>query len=198
MRRLILLVEVGPRPLTIETAELLPAAYDGVAYSVVLEGSGGSRPYRWEHSGGTFPSGLALDAATGEISGTPSGSGLLFLFTVRLSDAFGVSTEKEFQLLYNAYEAPAPLTILSTSPLPRATPEDFYSFVFQATGGTPPYEWQISGGTPPPNMTLDGTGELYGTESNYPEVYTFTVEVRDAADPVATAEGEFTLAVDLP
>ena len=44
----------------------------GNAYSAMLAASGGTSPYKWSLTGGTLPAGLALDAATGAIAGTPS------------------------------------------------------------------------------------------------------------------------------
>lgn len=54
-----------------------------------------------------------------------------------------------------------------------------YSFMFEASGGTPPYTWSIGLGSLPNGLTLTETGLLEGT----PELlgfFIFTVRLTDA------------------
>ena len=60
-----------PAALTISTSSL-PTGQTGVAYSAVLAAIGGTPPYMWTLTSGTFPAGLMLNAATGAIAGTPT------------------------------------------------------------------------------------------------------------------------------
>jgi large repetitive protein len=60
--------------LTINPATL-PTAVQGVAYSQTLSATGGTAPYSFLVSSGSLPAGLALNPATGAISGTPTISG---------------------------------------------------------------------------------------------------------------------------
>jgi hypothetical protein len=49
----------------------IPPAQVGVHYKVALQASGGTLPYTWRVVAGALPSGIALDSATGVLSGTP-------------------------------------------------------------------------------------------------------------------------------
>ena len=67
----------------------LPAAIQGVFYTTQLTTSGGTAPYTYELADGTLlPPGLALNAGTGEITGTPSAAGR-YDFTIRVRDSAG-------------------------------------------------------------------------------------------------------------
>lgn len=65
------------------TPATLPAATQGVAYNQTVSASGGIAPYSFTVSSGTLPAGLALNATSGAITGTPTGSGVAnFAITV--------------------------------------------------------------------------------------------------------------------
>jgi hypothetical protein len=72
-------------PVMIATTSL-PNGQQGSAYASALAASGGNGPYSWSLSAGTLPPGLRLDAATGQISGTPGAAGT-FGFTARVTDS---------------------------------------------------------------------------------------------------------------
>jgi hypothetical protein len=72
-------------PLTVKT-ESLPNARRSRAYSQTLVAAGGAQPYAWSLASGSLPPGLALNAATGTISGTPTNRGT-WRFTVRVQDS---------------------------------------------------------------------------------------------------------------
>ncbi|MHC4713466.1 MAG: DNRLRE domain-containing protein [Planctomycetota bacterium] len=71
------------------TTTSLPDGEESVAYSQTLAASGGVPPYSWAVVAGSLPAGLALNATTGEISGTPTAAGTS-AFTVEVSDSQGV------------------------------------------------------------------------------------------------------------
>ena len=66
------------------------AAQVGQPYLSSLAASGGSSPYTYSISAGSLPAGLALDPATGAISGTPTSAGS-FSYTSRVVDATSAS-----------------------------------------------------------------------------------------------------------
>ncbi|MES2987141.1 MAG: putative Ig domain-containing protein [Pseudomonadota bacterium] len=57
------------------TPATLPNGTQGTVYSQRLTATGGLAPYRFAVSSGTLPAGLTINAASGEIAGTPTGSG---------------------------------------------------------------------------------------------------------------------------
>jgi hypothetical protein len=70
------------------TPGTLPSAQERVPYSTFLVADGGAAPYTWGLFSGSLPVGLTLNAASGEISGTPVGGGD-FSFQVLVEDANG-------------------------------------------------------------------------------------------------------------
>jgi hypothetical protein len=87
---------VDPAVLTIITSSPLPLGIVGSAYQQTLVASGGPPPLRWEVVG-NLPSGLALNASTGVLSGTPGGVGA-FQFDVRVTDAAETTALRRFTL----------------------------------------------------------------------------------------------------
>ena len=74
------------------TGSFAAGASVGTPYSSgPLAVSGGSAPYAWSLASGSLGLGLSLDASTGVISGTPSGSGTL-TFTVKSTDAYSAAS----------------------------------------------------------------------------------------------------------
>jgi hypothetical protein len=84
-----------------------------------------------------------------------------------------------------SHTPPVTLTIVPIS-LPQATLTGAYpSQTLQATGGSGAYTWSIVSGAPPTGITLSAAGVLTGTPTVSPGVFSFTVQVKDAAGDVA-------------
>jgi IPT/TIG domain/Putative Ig domain len=72
------------------TTSSLPAGPVGASYSEPLAATGGAPPYTWSIRGGSLPSGLLLNLATGTIAGTPASAGV-YSFKVEVQDSKYVS-----------------------------------------------------------------------------------------------------------
>jgi parallel beta-helix repeat protein len=72
-------------PLQVTTPSL-PGGVVGTNYSGTLTATGGTPPYSWSTTSGALPTGLQLNASSGQISGTPSAAGSAS-FTVQAKDA---------------------------------------------------------------------------------------------------------------
>ena len=69
----------------------------GVPYSGAIEVSGGTAPYNWSLNSGGLPGGVALDGATGALSGTATLAGTSN-FIVQVTDALGDTATRAFPL----------------------------------------------------------------------------------------------------
>jgi hypothetical protein len=76
-----------PPPPVAVTTTALPNGRVGQSYSTTLVASGGSPPYQWALTAGSLPAGLALTAATGTLSGTPTADANRLSLTFRVSDS---------------------------------------------------------------------------------------------------------------
>ena len=92
----------------------------GLAYSQTLSASGGTPPYRWSVSAGSPPAGVALNASTGILSGTPGAAGT-FTFRVQAADSAGATDTKSFSVTISQPAASPVPTTLSISGLPNTT-----------------------------------------------------------------------------
>src|SRR4029077_3764001 len=94
----------------------------GVPYAATVSATGGALPYRWNISVGTLPPGLSLNASSGQITGTPSASGV-FPFTVQVSDFNAVVATKNLTITIGAGQ----LLTITTASLPDGALNQTYS-----------------------------------------------------------------------
>jgi hypothetical protein len=175
-------------PFKVTTSSPLPAGVVGAAYSQTLSVSGGSPPYAWSLASGGLPAGLTLSAG-GLLSGVPSAYGV-FTFGVLVAGAGGFTASQAFSLTITL----GSLAIGTPATLPSGIAGTAYSQTLTATGGVPPYQWQIGSGALPPLLTLSSAGVIAGVPST-PGVWAFTVSVTDAASH--TASQAYSLTVTL-
>ena len=150
----------------------LPGGTTGVPYSQTVSASGGSAPYTFALTTGSFPTGLSMTSA-GVVSGSPTAAGT-YGFTITATDAFGSSGAQ----LYSVTIA-APAIILSPSTLPGGTTGVPYSQAVTAIGGTTPYNFAVTAGSLPTGLSLTSAGVLSGTPTVAGN-YGFTITATDA------------------
>jgi prepilin-type N-terminal cleavage/methylation domain-containing protein len=170
---LTLVVNAAP---TISTTTL-PGATQGGAYSQPVSVSGGTAGSTWSLASGVLPGTLSLNASTGVIGGSVAATAVSETFTIKVTDANGVSATKSLTLTVNA-----PPTIV-TSTLPSGTRKQSYTGTLTASGGTTPYTWSIVSGTLPTGLSLNSaTGAITGTVNKNATTgpYTITFNVSDA------------------
>ncbi|HZP53401.1 putative Ig domain-containing protein [Actinocrinis sp.] len=173
----------------------LPDGVTGAAYSKALSASGGAKGYTWKLVSGPLPDGLALDSASGTISGTPTRTGV-FPIAVRVEDS---STPPQTASVNLGVDVVNPLTFTLPA-LPNAIRGAGYAAAPPtASGGTGAYTWSISAGTSlPTGLQLDPvTGIISGTASvtDPPGMTTFTLTATDRNVPTLAASYPETIQV---
>jgi hypothetical protein len=150
----------------VELRAVIPAADIAVAGTALL-----SVRYR-EVDSLAVPS---VNAPTGSTSGTP---------THPVGPSFAQSAPRSFSITASTA---SPLNIMTDS-LPSSRISQRYNVTLAASGGNPPYTWNLetSLGSLPPGLTLaTATGAISGTPS-VANHYNFAIEVRDSSGQSAT------------
>ncbi len=176
--------------LTVSTTALANGEQN-VAYSATLTGSGGTTPYSWSIVGGSLPAGLALNASSGQISGTPTTVGTSS-FTVKVTDATNATATRGLSITISSAQAPAITSATSAT----FTVGQAGSFTVMTTGTPTPSVAET--GSLPSGVTFtdngNGTGTLAGTPAaGTAGTYSITFTASNGIAPNATQS--FTLTV---
>jgi hypothetical protein len=182
----VITLTIPANPSITTTAGALAGGIVGTPYSVALAGAGGITPFTWSITQGALPAGLALNATTGVLTGTPTAPGSAS-FTVTLTDSGSPAlTATAAYTLSVAYPA---ITIITTT-LPSGTAGTAYSAALAASGGTGTgYTWTVTSGTglSAASLSLTAAGTLTGTPSAGENAAPFTVKVTDSYGDTASA-----------
>lgn len=172
------------------TTTSLPDATVGTPYSQTIQISNGTAPYTFSVASGTLPGGLALNASSGAISGTPTSAGAAS-FTIAVSDGAQATASQKYTVNVNG--GAVPISISTSAVLPGGTVGSAYSQTLAASGGTPPYTWAVSTGALPGGLTLDSSSGVLAGNPTATGTFTFTAQVTDTNR--ATGTKQFTLTV---
>lgn len=154
----LLLCSAGPaaaQQIVIDT-ESLPTGRVGDSYTARLIQIGATSP-TWRVVEGALPPGLVLGERTGEITGAPGLEGQ-FAVRVECSQVDFVSGFANYVVTVNSASSVG----LATNALPEGNVGQAYSASLQASGGTPPYAFQLIGGGPG-WLFINAAGEMAGT-----------------------------------
>ncbi|WP_205910686.1 putative Ig domain-containing protein [Rhizobium sp. P44RR-XXIV] len=170
----------------------LPAGIVTTAYSQTVTASGGTSPYSYSLTG-TLPSGLALNHATGAITGTPTTPGN-YSFSITATDANSATTSAAYTIAIS----PPPTTFVFSpagGALPDAMSGEAYSQQISVTGGVGTKIFSLASGSLPNGLVLNiSTGQLTGPLAGGTEGdYSFTIQIRDGNG--ATGSASYTLKV---
>jgi len=160
-------------PVITITPLALPDGLTGVPYSQNLDATGGSGRYTFSIIANSLPPGLALAAASGAITGTPTTAGT-YSFQIRATDSNGCSGARGYTIQMTCPTINIPLSSFG------ATVGIPYNNIIGASGGTAPYTFSLGPPTGiPSGLTLSPAGVLSGTPT-VAGSFSFGVRATDA------------------
>jgi hypothetical protein len=186
-------INQGLAKLTIGPESTSPGT-TGTPYSLQMTASV-AEAKTWTINSGTLPTGLALDANTGLISGTPTAAGQFDFQVLAKMNSDTRTDTKSLTILVRD-----PVAIAASDPFDtvrRAQSEVGVPFqaMLTASGGTGTYTWALASGTLPAGLTL-AEGAIAGTPTTA-GVFPFAVTATDPEGRVATYAGRITVAPKL-
>jgi len=152
----------------------------GTGFSQSFVVSGGVAPYQFATlsvTGGTMPTGLGFNTASGTLSGTPTSAGTV-AFDITGSDSTGGAGSTPVTHSYTLTVA-APTLALSPGVLANAIQGTAYNQTLSTSGGSAPYSYAVTTGSMPGGLTLSSAGVLSGTPTATGGS-TFTITATDA------------------
>ncbi len=156
-----------------------------------LRANGGTAPYRWSVVG-KLPSGLYFNAASGTLTGKPTGSGN-FTITLRVVDAKGLSAMRILPVTIRV--EPLEIEFDSATP-PSAVAGLDFTWGFKVRGGEPPYKVKPVGESAlPDGLTLSfygSTGRITGKPAGDGK-FPLALELSDSRSRHTDAKVELTV-----
>ncbi len=191
-------ITVSAPLLSVTTSSLAGGSIGNAYTNQTLQATGGILPYTWAVTTGSLPAGLSLNASTGVISGTPTGTFVgTVSFTVTATDS-ETPTAKTATANLGIAISVVPLSVTTSGSLAVGVAGSVYpGATLQATGGITPYSWAVTTGSLPAGLTLNAaTGAISGTPTASGTA-NFTVTVTDSETPTAkTATANLSIVVN--
>jgi hypothetical protein len=158
-------------PLAVTAPALKTGEVGQALKATTLAATGGRSPYAWSIE--SPPSGVALDPASGALSGTPTAPGS-FPLKLTVKDAYGTTATVDATLVVKAKLAAV------TKRLAPTKVGKTYRFVLRTNGGVAPFTWKVASGKFPVGLRLNrATGVLSGTPRKA-GTFPLTFVVRDS------------------
>jgi len=198
----------GASALNFATSSPLPTGAEGDPYSQTIQATGGVTPYTWDLDSGTLPPGFTFTSA-GVLSGTPppgSGgtgtTGMVYTFTVRVTDS--QSPVKAYNTQTFNLSINRPLAFTSSTLANGVIGAPYKVTVGPATGGvncqppllSPCYTYTLAPNSAslPAGLTLNAvSGQIIGTPTGPIGTYPFVVQATDGFPTTATANFSITI-----
>ncbi len=158
-----------------------PQGQVGQAYSFNYTVAGGYTPRAFTVTAGSLPPGISLNASTGALTGTPTGTGGDYSFTVTCTEDSGTGPA--------AIGVASSVTILASDLVASGSPPGgtiglAYSWTPSVTGGSGTKVWSIAVGALPSGLSLNtSTGAITGTPTVAGPFNNFTLRVTDGQTP---------------
>ena len=191
--RFIININQGLAKLTLGPESTTPGTR-GVAYSLQMTANIAD-PKTWTINSGALPPGLAIDAATGLISGTPTTAGQ---YTFEVKAAMQSDTRSDTKALGIVIRDPVsivggdPFTSARRAPAAFGAP---FEAMLTASGGSGTYTWSLSAGTLPRGLLFaDGAFSGMPREEG---TFAFTATATDSEGRVASYPGRIVVAPKL-
>ncbi len=166
--------------LTITSTCPTAGAVQGTPFTFTFTATGGSNALTWAFTS-SLPPGLAFNAATGTLSGTPTTPGT-YPISVSVTDSgTGTATQTAPFTGCNLVVNPV-LTITTVCPIAVQTGLQSTAFTLNATGGVGTYAFSIIGSLPA-NLVLNGN-IVGGLVSASPGSYPFTIQAVSGSQTV--------------
>jgi large repetitive protein len=148
----------------------VPGGEVGVSFALSPDAAGGKAGYTW--SAANLPAGVAIDAATGRVSGSPATPGS-FPVKLTVTDSLGLTASVDVTLVF------APELSIKPGTVRPAKVGRAFALRLAATGGVAPRTWRVVRGALPAGVHFSQrTGAFSGTPKR-PGKKTLVLQVTD-------------------
>ncbi len=180
-------ISVVARPVTITTLSPLPPATVGTPYTTIVSGQWALAPVHWSVSRGALPAGLALNPATGAISGTPTTAGTS-TFTLTLTDATKPTALSATKTLSITVSPKLSASVF----VGNSGNNSLTSYTVGASGDAHPLTTLAGSSTTlsgTEGLAIDRNGTVYVVSADNAEIAEFTVASTGNTAPSAVIQG---------